>query len=29
MAQNKIGSLNSILQHGCVVGNNCCVVFPT
>ena len=28
IAQNKKDSLNSILQHGCVVGNNCCVVFP-
>ena len=27
--QNKNDSINSILQHGCVVDNNCCVVFPT
>ena len=29
MTQNKNDSINSILQHGCVVDNNCCVVFPT
>ena len=29
MAQNKNNSINSILQHGRVVGKNCCVVFPT
>ena len=29
MTQNKIDSINSILQHGCVVDKNCCVVFPT
>ena len=29
MAQNKNESTNSILQHGRVVDNNCCVVFPT
>ena len=29
MTQNKNGLINSILQHGRVVGNNCCVVFPT
>ena len=29
MTQNKNDSVNSILQHGCVVDNNCCVVFPT
>ena len=29
MTQNKHDSINSILQHGCVVDNNCCVVFPT
>ena len=28
MTQNKKNSLNSILQHGCIVDNNCCVVFP-
>ena len=28
MTQNKKDSLNSILQHGRVVDNNCCVVFP-
>ena len=27
MTQNKNDSTNSILQHGRVVGNNCCVVF--
>ena len=27
MTQNKNNSINSILQHGRVVGNNCCVVF--
>ena len=29
MTQNKIYSINSILQHGRVVDANCCVVFPT
>ena len=29
MTQNKNDSINSILQHDRVVGNNCCVVFPT
>ena len=29
MTQNKNDSINSILQHGCVVDKNCCVVFPT
>ena len=29
MTQNKNDSINSILQHGRAVGNNCCVVFPT
>ena len=29
MTQNKNDSINSTLQHGCVVDNNCCVVFPT
>ena len=29
MIQNKNDSINSILQHGRVVENNCCVVFPT
>ena len=28
MTQNKIDSINSILHHGRVVDNNCCVVFP-
>ena len=28
MTQNKNESPNSILQHGRVVDNNCCVVFP-
>ena len=27
MTQNKIDSVNSILQHARVFGNNCCVVF--
>ena len=28
--QNENDSINSILQHGCIVDNNCCVViFPT
>ena len=28
--QNKKNdSINSILQHGTAVANNCCVVFPT
>ena len=29
MTQNKNDSINSILQHGRVVDNNCCVVFST
>ena len=29
MTQNKNDSINSILRHGRVVDNNCCVVFPT
>ena len=29
MTQNKNDALNSILQHGRIVDNNCCVVFPT
>ena len=29
MTQNENDSINSILQHGRVVGNSCCVVFPT
>ena len=29
MTQNKNNLINSILQHGRVVDNNCCVVFPT
>ena len=29
MNQNKNDSVNSILQHGRVVGNTYCVVFPT
>ena len=29
MTQNKNDSINSILQHGLVVDNNCCVGFPT
>ena len=29
MTQNKNDSISSILQHGRVVDNNCCVVFPT
>ena len=29
MNQNKNDSINSILHHGRVVDNNCCVVFPT
>ena len=28
MTQNKNESINSILQHGRVVDNNCCVLFP-
>ena len=28
MTQNKNDSINSILQHGRVVDNNCCVAFP-
>ena len=27
--RNKYDSINSILEHGRVVDNNCCVVFPT
>ena len=26
MTQNKNDSISSILQHGCVVGKNCCVL---
>ena len=29
MTQHKNDSISSILQHGRVVDNNCCVVFPT
>ena len=29
MNKNKNDSINSILHHGRVVDNNCCVVFPT
>ena len=29
MTQNKNDSINSLLQHGRVVDNNCGVVFPT
>ena len=29
MTENKNDSINSILQHGRAVDNNCCVVFPT
>ena len=29
MNQSKNDSINSILQHGRFVDNNCCVVFPT
>ena len=29
MIQYKNDSINSIQQHGRVVDNNCCVVFPT
>ena len=29
MTQNKNDSINSILQHGRVVDNNCFAVFPT
>ena len=29
ITQNKNDSINSILQYGRVVDNNCCVVFPT
>ena len=29
MNQNKNNSVNSILQHGRVVANTYCVVFPT
>ena len=28
MTQNENDSINSILQIGPAVGNNCCVVFP-
>ena len=28
MTQNKNDSINSLLQHGRIVNNNCCVVFP-
>ena len=28
MTQNKNYSINLILQHGRIVDNNCCVVFP-
>ena len=28
MTQNKNDSINSLLQHGRVANNNCCVVFP-
>ena len=27
MTQNKDDSINSLLQHGRIVNNNCCVVF--
>ena len=29
MAKKKNYSISSILQHGHVVDNNCCVIFPT
>ena len=29
MTQNKNDSINSKMQHGRVVENSCCVVFPT
>ena len=29
MGQIKNDAINSILQHGRVVDDNCCVVFPT
>ena len=29
MTQNKNDSINSILHHGCVINNNCCVVLST
>ena len=29
VAQNQYDSINAILQHGRVVDNNFCVVFPT
>ena len=29
MTQNEKDTINSIRQHGCVVDNNCCIVFPT
>ena len=28
MTQNKNDSIDSILQYGCVVDRNCCVVLP-
>ena len=29
MTKNKNDLINSILQHGCIVDKNYCVVFPT
>ena len=29
MTQNENDSINSILQHGRVVDNNSCLIFPT
>ena len=29
VTQNQNDSINAILQHGCVVDNNCCVIFPS
>ena len=29
MTPDKNDSINSILQHGRIADNNCCVVFPT
>ena len=29
ITKNKNHSINSVLQYGRVVDNNCCVVFPT
>ena len=29
MTQNKNDSINLIVQHGRVIDNDCCVVFPT